>query len=37
MSPFELVYGIDTVFPASLVVLVMRLLQEACSEEDDFQ
>jgi len=37
MSPFELVYGIDTVFPTSLTVLVMRLLQEDGSEEDDFQ
>jgi len=37
MSPFELVYGIDTVFPTSLAVSVMRLLQEAGSEEDDFQ
>jgi len=26
MSPFELVYGTDTMFPTSLVVLVMRLL-----------
>eukprot|EP00253_Pinus_taeda_P032073 PITA_32073 len=37
MSPFELVYGIDTVCPTSLAVLVMRLLEEAGSEEDDFQ
>eukprot|EP00253_Pinus_taeda_P018507 PITA_18507 len=35
MSPFELVYGTNTVFPTSLVVPVMRLLQEAGSEEDD--
>lgn len=37
MSPFELVYGTDTVFPASLAFPVMRLLQEAESEEDDIQ
>ena len=37
MSPFELVYGIDTVFPTSLAVPVMRLLQEDDSEEDDIQ
>jgi len=35
MSPFELDYGTDTLFPTSLTVLVMRLLQEAGSEEDD--
>eukprot|EP00253_Pinus_taeda_P035958 PITA_35958 len=37
MSPFELVYGTDTVFHTSLSVPVMRLLQEADSEEDDIQ
>lgn len=37
MSSFELVYGTDTMFPTSLVVVVMRLLQEAKSEEDDIQ
>lgn len=37
MSPFELVYGIDTVFPTSLAVPVVKLLQEESSEEDDFQ
>ena len=34
MSPFELVYGVDIVFPASLAALVVKLLQEAGSEED---
>ena len=34
MSPFELVYGVDTVFPASLAAPVVKLLQEAGSEED---
>jgi len=37
MSPFELVYGTDTVFPTSLPIPVMRLLQEASNEEDDIQ
>eukprot|EP00253_Pinus_taeda_P016277 PITA_16277 len=37
MSPFELVYGTDTVFPTSLAVLVVKLLQEAGSEEDLMQ
>eukprot|EP00253_Pinus_taeda_P015354 PITA_15354 len=33
-SPFELVYGVDTVFPTSLTAPVVKLLQEAGSEED---
>jgi len=37
MSPFELVYGIDTVFPTSLAVPMVKLLQEAGSEEDPMQ
>ena len=37
MSPFELVYGVDTIFPASLAALVVKLLQEAGSEEDPIQ
>eukprot|EP00253_Pinus_taeda_P013463 PITA_13463 len=37
MSPFELVYGTDTIFPTSLAVLVVKLLQEAGSEEDPMQ
>lgn len=37
MSPFELVYGTNTVFLTSLAVSVIRLLQEAGSEEDDIQ
>eukprot|EP00253_Pinus_taeda_P033594 PITA_33594 len=32
MSPFELVYGVDTVFPTSLAATVVKLLQEAGSE-----
>lgn len=34
MSPFELVYGVDTVFPTSLTTLVVKLLYEAGCEED---
>ena len=37
MSPFELVYGTDVVFPTSLTVPIMRLLQEVGSEDDDNQ
>ena len=37
MSPFELVYGVDTVFPTSLAVMVVKLLQEAGSEDDHLQ
>eukprot|EP00253_Pinus_taeda_P003438 PITA_03438 len=37
MSPFEFVYGTDTIFPTSLVVPVVKLLQEAGSEEDPMQ
>eukprot|EP00253_Pinus_taeda_P028811 PITA_28811 len=37
MSPFELVYGTDTVFPTSLAVPVVKLLQVAGSEEDPMQ
>jgi len=37
MSPFELVYGVDTVFPTSLVVLVAKLLQEVGSKDDHLQ
>jgi len=37
MSPFEIVYGIDTVFLTSLAVPVVKLLQEASSEEDRLQ
>eukprot|EP00253_Pinus_taeda_P033705 PITA_33705 len=37
MSLFELVYGVDTVFPSSLAASVVKLLQEADSEEDPMQ
>eukprot|EP00253_Pinus_taeda_P032952 PITA_32952 len=36
-SSFELVYGVDTVFPTSLATPVVKLLQEAGSEEDPMQ
>jgi len=37
MPPFKIGYGVDTVFPTSLTVLVVKLLQEAGSEEDYLQ
>ena len=37
MSPFELVYETDAVFPTSLAIPVVKLLQEAGSEEDPMQ
>ena len=37
MSPFELVYGVDTVFLNSLTVPVVKLLQESGSEDDHMQ
>lgn len=37
MSPFQSVYGVDIVFPTSLQVSVMKLLQEVGSEENDVQ
>ena len=37
MSPFENVYGVDTVFPTSLAVPIVKLLQEAGSKEDHFK
>eukprot|EP00253_Pinus_taeda_P024455 PITA_24455 len=37
MSPFELVYGVDTVFLTSLAVPVVKLLQEAGNEDDHMQ
>eukprot|EP00253_Pinus_taeda_P027313 PITA_27313 len=37
MSPFELVYGTNAVFPTLLSILVAKLLQEAGGEEDPMQ
>ena len=37
MSPYQLVYGIDAIFPTSLGVPVMKLLQEVQIEENDIQ
>lgn len=36
-NPYELVYGMEAVFPSSLGVLVMKLLQEAQVEPNDIQ
>ena len=35
MSPYQLVYGTDAVFPTSLGVPVIKLVQEIQSEEDN--
>eukprot|EP00253_Pinus_taeda_P015067 PITA_15067 len=35
MSPFQLVYGIDIIFPSPLVVPVMKILQELDNETND--
>lgn len=37
LSPFQIVYGVDIVFPTSLAVLVIKLLQEVGSEENNIQ
>ena len=37
MYPFELVYGVDTIFPTSLTVPVIKFLQEAGSKDDHLQ
>jgi hypothetical protein len=37
MSPYQLVYGMDVVFPTSLGVPVMNLLQEVHVEPNDIQ
>jgi hypothetical protein len=37
MSPYQLVYGTDVVFPTSLGVPVMKLLQEVQVEPNDIQ
>ena len=36
-SPYELVYGMEVVFPSSLGVRVMKILQEAQVEPNDIQ
>ena len=36
-SPFQLVYGLDVAFPASLGLPVMKYLQEQESEPNDIQ
>ena len=37
MSPYQQVYGMNAIFPTSLGVPVMKLLQEAQSEENEMQ
>jgi hypothetical protein len=37
MSPYQLVYGMDVVFPTSLGVPVMKILQEVHAEPNDIQ
>lgn len=37
MFPFQLVYGIDIIFPSSLVVPVMKIPQEVGNEPNDVQ
>ena len=35
MSPYQLMYGTDAIFPTSLGVLVMKLIQELKTEDND--
>ena len=35
MSPYQRVYGTDAIFPTSLGVSVMKLIQEVQFEDDD--
>ena len=35
--PYELVYGMEAIFPSSLGVSIMKLLQEARVEPNDIQ
>jgi len=37
MSPYQLFYGMDAIFPTSLGVPVIKLLQEVQVEENDMQ
>lgn len=37
MSPFQLVYGVDAVFPTSLGILVLKILQKLEVESNDVQ
>ena len=36
-SPFQLVYGVDAVFPAHLVALAIKFMQEINEEPDDIR
>ena len=37
MSPYQLVYGMDVVFPSSMGVQVMKIIQEVQSDPNDIQ
>ena len=37
MSAFQLVYGVDTVFPTSLDIPMMKILKESDCEPNDIQ
>ena len=37
MSPYQLVYGMDVVFPSSMGVLVMKILQEIQTKPNDIK
>ena len=37
MSPLDIVYGVDTIFPTYLVIPMMKNLQEIQSEPNDIQ
>lgn len=37
ISPFQLVYGVEKIFPTSLVVPMMKILQEIDKEPNDIQ
>ena len=37
MSPFQILYGVDTVFPTSLAASVKKILQEIDSDPNDIQ
>eukprot|EP00253_Pinus_taeda_P001883 PITA_01883 len=36
-SPFKLIYGVDIVFPTSLIAPIVKLIQEVGSEDDPLQ
>jgi hypothetical protein len=36
-SPFQIVYGVDVVFPSHLGIPVLKILQEEVEEPNDIQ